>query len=314
MRILLCLIIVCLFSAIAQADSARVDFPDQQQQEQLNEKYDRMLPFHAQQAIDLGYHLPLPFSLSLIPSVAKQGYDIHSLEVSYGDNNLSDKYDLSQVTWGDPEIESATLQLRAAAWVLPNLQVGVHGGRFRGQTALSVAIPTSIFERFSEHCQADPRLGGELCAKIGEVIEIPTFEIDDIKGTNWGFSANFVGQFGGFTYVMPLSMTQSKTDDGRTTAKTVMFSPRIGQLFPIEGYGAIYGYVGAAYMNTEGRVAEDDALGVEGLSYSLEQSSSSQYAAVVGMNWNFADSFGTSLELVAGPERNLVNMVMTYSY
>lgn len=29
MRILLCLIIVCLFSAIAQADSARVDFPDQ---------------------------------------------------------------------------------------------------------------------------------------------------------------------------------------------------------------------------------------------------------------------------------------------
>ncbi|MEZ9875076.1 hypothetical protein [Vibrio breoganii] len=67
-------------------------------------------------------------------------------------------------------------------------------------------------------------------------------------------------------------------------------------------------------MNTEGRVAEDDALGVEGLSYSLEQSSSSQYAAVVGMNWNFADSFGTSLELVAGPERNLVNMVMTYSY
>ncbi|GAM73402.1 hypothetical protein JCM19241_2857 [Vibrio ishigakensis] len=70
--------------------------------------------------------------------------------------------------------------------MLPNLQMGVHGGRFRGRTALSVGIPTSIFERFSEHCQSDPRLGGELCDKIGEVIEIPTFEIDDIEGTNWG--------------------------------------------------------------------------------------------------------------------------------
>lgn len=67
-------------------------------------------------------------------------------------------------------------------------------------------------------------------------------------------------------------------------------------------------------MNTEGTVAEENALGVEGLSYSLKQSSSSQYAAVVGMNWNFAQSFGTSLEVVSGPERNLVNMVITYSY
>lgn len=232
----LCFFLIVLFSPLAIAESARVDFPNQVEQERLNKKYDRMLPFHAQQAIDLGYHLPLPFSLSLVPSVAKQGYDIHSLEVGYGDNNLGDKYDLSQVTWGDPEIESATLQLRAAAWVLPNLQMGVHGGRFRGRTALSVGIPTSIFERFSEHCQSDPRLGGELCDKIGEVIEIPTFEIDDIEGTNWGLSANFVGQFGGFTYVLPISMTQSKTDDGRTQAKTTLISPRVGQLFPVEGY------------------------------------------------------------------------------
>lgn len=87
-------------------ESARVDFPDAETQQKLNKKWEHALPFHAQKAIDLGYALPLPLSLSFIGNASAQNIEMYDLGVQVGDVNLGDRYDLSQVSFGDPEIES----------------------------------------------------------------------------------------------------------------------------------------------------------------------------------------------------------------
>ncbi|CDU08761.1 conserved exported hypothetical protein [Vibrio coralliirubri] len=286
-------------------ESARVDFPDAETQQKLNKKWEHALPFHAQKAIDLGYALPLPFSLSFIGNASEQNIEMYDLGVQVGDVDLGDKYDLSQVSFGDPEIESKSMQLRAAAWVFPFLQMGVHVGRFSGGTQLTAEIPTSLFKACDNH----PRL--PTCAK--ESVSTPEF-YPDVEGTNWGFSMNIVGQVGDFTYVLPASMTHSRTDDERTNTKTMLFSPRVGQLIQTESWGNIFPYVGAAYMHSEGLTQENNALGVDGLSYQLSQQSAEDYSAIIGANWNITKTYGANLEFIGGPGRKIVNVIMTYSY
>lgn len=284
-------------------EGARVDFPDAETQEKLNKKWEHALPFHAQEAIDLGYSLPLPFSISLIGNSSKQDINMYDLGVQVGDVNLGDRFDLSQVSFGTPEIESKSMQIRAAAWVFPFLQMGVHVGRFDGGTALTATIPTSLFDI----CENRPKL----CQQ--DFITTPEFT-PDVEGTNWGFSMNFVGQLGDFTYVLPASMTQSRTDDERTNTKTILFSPRVGKLIQTENWGNVFPYIGGAYMHSEGLTKEDNALGVEGLSYQLSQESAEDYSALVGMNWNITKTYGLNLEYMGGPGRQIFNIIMTYSY
>ncbi len=314
MRILLAgaMILMAYWVNDAKAsDAVRVDFPDSETQQKLNKKWQHALPINAQKAIDLGYDLPLPFSISLTPNHVTQGVQLDNLEVGYNGNNLGDRWDLNQINFGEPEIQNTTMQVRVAAWVFPFLQMGVHGGRFSGDTELGVSIPTSIFEGLNAIC--DKQIHPRKCDNVPDNIDIPAFT-PQFQGWNWGFSMNFVGKVSDYTFVIPASLTASKTDDGRTYNKTVMVSPRVGRLWQLNDGGSLFPYVGMTYMHNSGYSGETDALGFEGLSYRIEQSNTKDYSGVIGMNWNINKRYGVAAEYVGGGDRQIVNLIMTFSY
>ncbi|MGX9521268.1 hypothetical protein ACWX0P_21150 [Vibrio mediterranei] len=291
------------------------------EQKKLDRKWQHALPFYAQNAIDLGFDLPLPFSLSIIPTYTEQNIGFNNLNVNVGNVSLGDVVDLNQIDFGNPDVKTATLQLRAAAWLFPFMQVGAHVGRFDGNTDLNVTIPGSVFpgtlsdklanskvtcNRFNDYC------GDKLSNALNN---LPSLSFSpEFKGWNYGISTNFVAGFGEYFGVLPISYTWSQTDDGRTSSQTIAVSPRVGRSYHIENWGLFSPYIGVSYMNNTGTTSETDALDIQGLSYSIDQYNTNDWSGIVGFNWNLARSYGVSAEANIGEGRKNVMAMLTYRW
>ena len=67
-------------------------------------------------------------------------------------------------------------------------------------------------------------------------------------------------------------------------------------------------------MNNTGTTSETDALGIEGLSYSIDQYNTNDWSGIVGFNWNLARSYGVSAEANIGEGRKSVMAMLTYRW
>lgn len=289
--------------------------------QKLDRKWEHALPFYAQNAIDLGFDLPLPFSLSIIPVYTQQTLGFSNLNVNVGDKSLGDVVDLNQVDFGHPDVNTATLQLRAAAWLFPFMQVGMHVGRFEGNTDLNVTIPGSVFPGTLSDALAGSKVTcnrrQDYCGDrlSGALNNLPSLAFSpEYEGWNYGLTTNFVAGFGDYFGVLPISYTWSKTDDDRTTSQTLVVSPRVGRSFRIENWGLLSPYVGVSYLYSTGTTSETDALGIKGLSYSIDQHNENSWSGIVGLNWNLARSYGVSAEVNMGEGRKSVMGMLTYRW
>jgi hypothetical protein len=279
-----------------------------------NAKWDRFLPFFGQQVIAKGYDLPLPLSISIIPNYSQQDLGISNLRLSYKDTDIGELLDLDSIDFGQPDVESASIQLRAAAWIFPFMQVGVHGGRFEGSTDLYVKIPTAIFKKIEEVCGG--RVTPAFCDDVPENIELPKIS-PDYSGWNYGFTTNFVYGFSHYFILVPFSYTWSETDDNRTNSETLLVSARVGTSFQVQNWGIISPYIGASYMDTQGTSSQSDAEvsggpSLEGLSYTIDQENITKYAGLIGFDWSLTKHHAFDLEANIGDGRQ--NYVAIYTF
>jgi len=284
-------------------------------------KWDRILPLYAQNVLELGFELPLPFSVSLIPNSMQQDVLMKELDVKINDFALGEKVlNLNEVDFNDPEVSSSSLQLRVAAWIFPFLELSTYVGRYHATSDLLVTIPASIL--------------GELCGKEvtppslipGKPKDPIPIECDraythdqfspDIKGTNWGINMNLASSFYGFFGLLPMSYTWSKTDDGRTTGRSISISPRIGKSFQVDKLGVLTPYAGVSYLDSKLISTDTITINAAGdtLTYSIEQENSAKYAAILGLNWNITQQYGVTLEAgYADGRKSLIGM-LSYRY
>jgi len=284
-------------------------------------KWDRILPLYAQNVLELGFELPLPFSVSLIPNSMQQDVLMKELDVKVNEFALGEKVlNLNEVDFNDPEVSSSSLQLRVAAWIFPFLELSSYVGRYHATSDLLVTIPATIL--------------GELCGKeIEHPLSTPwkpkdpiPVECDraythdqfspDIKGTNWGINMNLASSFHGFFGLLPMSYTWSKTDDGRTTGRSISISPRIGKSFQVDKLGVLTPYAGVSYMDSKLTSTDTITINAAGdtLTYSIEQENSAKYAAILGLNWNITQQYGVALEAgYADGRKSLIGM-LSYRY
>lgn len=279
-----------------------------------NRKWERYLPFFGQQVIEKGYDLPLPLSISIIPNYSKQDLSLSNLKLNYKGVDIGEVIDLDSIDFGQPDVETASIQLRAAAWIFPFMQVGIHGGRFEGSTDLYIKIPTAIFKKIEEVCGG--RVTPAFCDDVPENIELPEIS-PDYSGWNYGFTTNFVYGFNHFFVLVPFSYTWTKTDDDRTESETLLVSARIGTSFNVPNWGFVNPYIGVSYMDTEGTTGQSDAEikdgpTLEGLSYTITQQNVAHYAGLIGFDWSLTKHHSFDLEANIGDGRQ--NYIAMYTY
>lgn len=284
-------------------------------------KWDRILPFYAQNVLELGFELPLPFSVSLIPNAMQQSVLMKDLDVKINDFALGEKVlNLNEVDFNDPEVTSSSLQLRVAAWIFPFLELSSYVGRYHATSDLLVTIPATILGELCGKEVTPPSLNP---LKPNDPIPVEcdrAFSYDqfspDIKGTNWGFNMNLASSFYGFFGLLPMSYTWSRTDDGRTTGRSISISPRIGKSFQVDKLGVLTPYTGFSYMDSKLISTDTITINAAGdtLTYSIEQENSAKYAAILGLNWNITQHYGVTLEAgYADGRKSLIGM-LSYRY
>ncbi|MEH6454184.1 MAG: hypothetical protein V7782_14230 [Psychromonas sp.] len=279
-------------------------------------KWEHVLPFYAQNAINLGFDLPLPFSISLVPTYIKQNVSMNDLEVKVNDHELgSYLLDLSQVDFNDPEISSGSLQLRAAAWVLPFLELSAYVGRYSAKSDLLISVPQTVL---GELCGKEkPTLPGRPpnVIECDGGIEIDSFS-PDLKGSNWGLNMNFVTSYNSFFVVLPLSYTWSTTDDGRTKGTSILIAPRVGRSFKVKDWGVFSPYIGVSYMDTQLTSKDTITLNEAGdtVSYKINQENSDKYASILGLNWTITKSYGFAFEANYSDGRKSLLGILRYHY
>lgn len=300
--------------------------------ELLDKKWQHVLPFYAQSVIDLGFELPLPFSISLIPNFSKTNVQVSNLDLKIPAlQDWIDTIDLDEIQFDEMAVENASLQLRAAAWLFPFAQVGAHVGRFSGTSDMYVTIPKDIFDNLgSADCSkltpplpiGRPPTDAQLqCEEFqsNDSIVIPPFS-PEYKGWNYGFTTNFVFGVGDYFALLPFSYTWSETDDGRTKTTTKLFSPRVGRSIKIKNWGVMSPYAGLSYMDIQGTSKQTDPqikgtdVILTGLSYSVTQENEDKLAGLVGFNWGLTKHYSVLSELTYGKGRHNLTFMINYSF
>lgn len=279
-------------------------------------KWEHFLPFFGQQVISKGYNLPLPFSISIIPNYSEQDLKISNLKLNYKGTDIGNVLDLDSIDFGQPEVESSSVQLRVAAWIFPFMQVGLHGGRFEGSTDLYVKIPTAIFAKIEEVCTG--RITPAFCDDVPENIELPPIS-PDYSGWNYGFTTNFVYGFSDYFILVPFSYTWTETDDNRTESETLLVSARIGTTFKVTNWGLLSPYIGASYMDSNGTSSQanaeiKDGPSLEGLSYEITQENVTKYAGLIGVDWSLTKHHSFDLEANIGDGRQNYTAIYTFRF
>ena len=192
-----------------------------------SERYNRNLPFLAQDAIDRGYELPKPYGLSFNYMKMNQPLIVDSVSFHGPDGQNFDG--LVDIDTSSAHQESETLTLRADVWVLPFLNLYGVLGYTRGSSLAPVSV--TLF----------PGSG---------ITEIPfDFELE-FDGPTYGAGATLVGGIGNWFVMVDgnYTLTDLNILDGEISS--IVISPRVGYMTKYKQH-AIQVWVGAMYQNVE---------------------------------------------------------------
>ena len=127
---------------------------DEPQQEGAPRKWNRKLPFLAQNVIDLGYDLPLPFGIGLVYANVDQDIILTELEVGfYG----SEKEPFEFVAFENASADSESVQLKLDAWLFPFMNVFGLIGRVQGDAIMDVLLDgNGMLDKLGVTCSPPP--------------------------------------------------------------------------------------------------------------------------------------------------------------
>lgn len=279
--------------------------------------YERALPFLAQEVLDLGFELPLPYGAQLIGYWQEQDLILENLFISINDGPVEE---IDFVDFGTPSVMNATAQAKLDAWLFPFMNVYASFGTFTGDANVPLAIEgRDILEYLGLGglCNGGP-LEPALCNRLLSATAKPDYNgqsvvLGTILATGW--SRYFV--------TIPISYAWTEVNILNETVTALNVSPRFGILHETSRYGTIAAYVGATYLRADvdisGTVVFDTSdsniPGVDRqtvIDYTIRQRNKDRWNALAGLNWEVSKSWSFQAELGFGGSRS--NLIASATY
>ena len=255
-----------------------------QQGDDAPRKWDRHLPFLAQQVIDKGYDLPLPYGISLSFVNVNQEMLLGDLEVGINGN---DKEPFEFVAFENAKSQSNTVQVKLDAWLFPFMNVFGMVGRLEGKAPLDVLLDgNDMLDHLGITC-GGPGPPNPLCAVLQDkTITLPIEA--NYTGTTYGVGTTLAGGWNNWFVAIPMSFTYADMDTTNTEGIATTVTPRGGRVFNTGKWGSFALYGGANYLNTELTITGQVATPGGGLliDYTIEQKNKDNWNVVTGGNWD----------------------------
>jgi hypothetical protein len=279
-------------------------------------QWDRPLPFLGQRVIDLGYDLPEPFGISIIPVVMRQDMNLDNLAISLTGGPLRD---IDIVDFTGTSVDSTTVQLKLDAWLFPFMNVFASVGTVDGSANVPVAVQgTDLMNYLGLGAQCD---GGLLEPNMCQRTLVGEFDTS-YEGESYTVGFTLATGWKSMFVALPVSYTVTHLDDGKRP-EAFNVSPRVGVNSDIGSWGAMSTYIGATYLDSENVVTgeftfdtSDSGVPEIGdtttIDYQVDQSNKDKWNYLIGFNWNISKKWSAMAEAGFGGSRS--NFISSFNY
>ena len=272
--------------------------------------WDYKLPFLAQKVIDLGFDLPNPYGVAVIPVWIQQDLVLQNLEI--GVNGPPDR-EIDFVDFGTPRVENTAMQLKLDAWIFPFLNVFGTVGVFDGRAKIPLSFKGS--DLFPGLCAITPN--APICQRTYSAIAKPGYE-----GKNVSVGINLAMGWDRFFVTLPMTYAWTDVNIIDTTVNALNITPRIGMTGDMGERGSVAVFVGATYLradvDVEGSLPLDTPGGPEGeitqLAFRINQRNKDRWNYLIGFNWDLSKNWSVMAEAGFGGSRQNVVAGVTYRY
>ena len=270
----------------------------------------RALPFMAQNVVDLGFELPNPYGVALIPVRIRQ--DLILQDLSIGINGPPDT-PIDFVDFGTPNVTNNTLQLKLDAWLFPFLNVFATVGVLDGKAEVPIVIEGS--DLFPEFCAIFP--GNAQCVRTYSAVAEP-----DYHGENVSLGINLAMGWDRFFVTLPITYAWSDVNIIDTTVEALNITPRIGMTGDAGKWGTIAVFVGATYLSAEvdlaGSITFDTPGGPDGdtttITFLINQQNKDRWNYLIGFNRELSRNWSVTAEGGFGGSRENFIGGVTYRW
>jgi len=268
------------------------------------------LPFLAQQVVDLGFELPNPYGVAIIPARIRQDLILDNLAI--GINGPPDR-EIDFVDFGTPNVENSVLQLKLDAWVLPFLNVFTTVGGFDGNGTIPLKLEGS--DLFPGLCEVTP--GAPLCVRTYSAIAVPKYE-----GSNISLGMTVAMGWDRFFFALPITYAWTDVDIINETVTALNITPRIGMTGDMGERGTVAVFLGATYLRAEvditGEIDFETPGGPDGdittLAFRISQRNKDRWNALLGFNWEMNKTWSVMAEAGFGGSRENFIGGVTYRF
>ena len=268
------------------------------------------LPFLAQDVIDLGFDLPNPYGVAIIPARIRQDLMLQNLAI--GINGPPDQ-EIDFVDFGAPSVENSALQLKLDAWIFPFLNVFTTVGVFNGDA--NIPLKFDGVDLFPGLCAATPN--APLCVRTYSAVANPSYE-----GSNVSLGMTLAMGWDRFFIALPITYAWTDVDFIDTTVTALNITPRIGMTGDMGDRGTVAVFMGATYLRAEvdiaGQLALDTPGGPNGdvttLAFRISQRNKDRWNYLLGFNWEWNKNWGVMAEAGFGGSRENFFAGATYRF
>jgi hypothetical protein len=255
--------------------------------------WDHKLPFLAQEVIDKGYDLPLPYGIGLTFADVEQEQILTDLSVGI---NGSEIIPIDFAAFENAFSHSNSISIKADAWLFPFMNVYAMLGKVDGDAPIDVLIDGNGFlDALGIDCMGLPP--SPLCALLQD--EIFTLPVQaKFEGNTYGIGTTLAGGWNNWFVAIPLNWTYADMIGSKTDGVSYTATPRAGYVFNLGRRGSLAVFAGGNYLDSDLTVdglaiAPGDFLEFD---YIIDQENKDKWNAVVGFNWDINRRLSWSAE------------------
>ncbi|PMM47970.1 hypothetical protein [Vibrio breoganii] len=279
--------------------------------DESNPKWDRALPFFAQDVVNQGFSLPLPFGISIIYAESRQDMTITNLEagMSFIPSEQT-TVPIDAVTFDNNYSHSKTPQLKLDAWIFPFMNVFATVGKVNGMAHVEFESDGSVANHVADNNRlCNPNIGkpADFCEAFSNATGWGPKGLDvDLDGWNYTIGATFAAGWRDYFLAIPVSVSYIDMKNAKAEELVISVSPRIGKQIPLKGTSSVDVYVGLSYLDSNLTIngqhyiknPPEQLAGLEGehIDYKIEQENIDKWMGLVGASYNFNRSWAIQAE------------------
>lgn len=255
-------------------------------------KWDRALPFYAQEVIDRGYSLPKPYGISIIYTDTFQYMDITELNVGI---NGSKKYPIEFVSFDNNSNNTQSPQLKLDAWLFPFMNVFGSVGKISGTADIGIKFSgNDLIDQMEADCSLSPLQRPKVC--LLKDTEAEFVAPAQLEGNNYTLGTVLATGWNDYFVTLPISFTYADMRKNDAEGLILNVSPRVGKVIPTVGSQSVAIYTGATYLDSTLTLTGTYTYNGVGIDYKVKQSNTDKWTGLVGANYNFNRDWSLMME------------------